>query len=399
MTRAGKRTLAIIGLLLTWAALPALAQSELSPPQKQRLIEAIDKKLERKAYAFDTDFSQWKSIAANRSQEIAAATTKEELATVLDEALDTFDLSHLSIFAPSTVRNRRAGKRSGMGITIHPLDEGGGLISYVLADSPAERCGLRKGDILTTIDNEPITEIKQLAGSIGQKRKITWMREGEELSCEIEYANFSLSEPSSLRWLRDDVALIRVQSFMPKYYKMGRINMFFRQAKNAKGIVIDLRNNRGGLSFYSRHLVSKFSSPKETFAYLANQKSENKGRSRRAVHPLPFSKNFKGKVVILVDSLSASAADIVPAFVAENKLGTVIGQRTSGALQLAKSYPLPYGFRLYLPIAEMLTPEGNRLEGVGLVPEIELSLADTIEDEKILQAALDVIDARYEGSE
>ncbi|MDQ8197634.1 S41 family peptidase [Pelagicoccus enzymogenes] len=401
MSRIASQAAVLLSLAL--ACLPlvcAAPQSELSLRQKERLIEAIGKRLSSRAYAFETDFGQWESLAKDRWHEIEKAETKEELATVLGEALDSFDLSHLGLFAPSTVKDRRSGKRSGMGITIHPLEERmGGLISYVLADSPASRCGLEKGDILTHIDGEPMLEIKQLAGTSGQKRQITWLRGGQEMSCEIEYASFSLSEPSSLTWIREDVALIRVQSFLPKFYKAGRINKFFRQARNAKGIIIDLRNNRGGLSFYSRHLASKIASPETTFASLADNKSENQGKKRRTVRPLPLSKNYEGEVVVLVDSLSASAADIVPAFVSENELGTVIGQRTSGALQLAKSYPLPYGFRIYLPIAEMLTPNGLRLEGVGLEPDIALSLEETIDDSKILKTALQIIDRTQEGSE
>lgn len=376
--------------------LPA-AENELSDAQKQRLIEAVGKRLEQKAYAFDTDFTQWQSFADKRASEIKQAQTKEELAKVLGEALDEFELSHLGIFAPSTVKLRRTGKRTGIGITIHPREEGGGLISYVLANSPAERCGLRKGDILTEIDGVPLTDIEQLAGQIGQKRALSWERNGIEMSCKIEYAAFALSESSSMRWLREDVALIRIQSFQYKYYRARKINRFFNEARQAKAIILDLRNNRGGLSFYSRHLASKISSPKETFALLSSQTPEDADRKR--LHPLPFSRPFQGQVVVLTDSLSASAADIVPAFVSETGRGVVIGEKTSGALMLARSYPLPFGFRIYLPISEMLSPNGKRLEALGFSPDIELSLEETLDDDKILTVALQHIDQAQAPSE
>lgn len=387
MSTLGRLTLASIWLGLTVLAHSESPTSDLTPHQKVRLIKAIGKKLSHKAYAFETDFSHSTQLINERQQEIEQASTKEELAKILGEALNSFDLSHLGVFAPSTVKRRRAGKRTGMGITIHPLEDGGGLISYVLANSPAERCGLKKGDLLTSIDQEPLIEIKQLAGDLGQKRHLNWKRDDTFLSCEIEYAAFSLSEPSSMKWLRDDVALLRIQSFLPRFYKAGRINTFFRKAKDAKGIVIDLRNNRGGLSFYSKHLASKLAKRSETFAHLTNKKG------KKSTHPLPFSKTYSGKIVILVDSLSASAADIVPAFVSENELGIVIGQRTAGALQLARNYPLPYGFQIYLPIAEMLTPNGKRLEGVGFTPDRLLTLEETIDDEQILKIALETIDS------
>ncbi|MBK1878650.1 S41 family peptidase [Pelagicoccus mobilis] len=367
---------------------------ELSETQKRKLVEAVGKRLEQKAYAFETDFSLWEQYAAQREEEIRQANSKEELAKVLGEALDEFDLSHLGIFAPSTVKLRRAGKRSGMGITIHPLEQGGGLISYVLSDSPAERCGLQKGDVLETIDGDPLTDLKQLAGTIGQERAIAWRRGENRMSGKIVYASFSLSEPSSMKWITPDVALIRIQSFQYRFYKLARINRFFRESKNAKAIIIDLRNNRGGLSLYSRHLASKLSSSRDTFALLANKRY-----SQKKLHPLPFSNPYQGQVIVLTDSLSASAADIVPAFVSESGRGTVIGEKTSGALQLARSYPLPYGFRIYLPIAEMLTPNGNRLEAKGFPPEIELSLENTINDDQIIRIALDQIETVQASSE
>lgn len=389
----GKAAKLLLAFLLVASA--AGSQAELSPLQKQRLVAAIGERLERKAYAFDTDFSQWETFAAQRQSEIDAAQTKEELAAALAAALAEFELSHLGVFAPSADTLRRKGQRAGIGITIHPLEGGNGLISYVLEGSPGYRCGLRKGDVLTAIDGEPYTDINQLAGDVGDKRQLTWLRNGAESSCEIEYATFSLSEESSMAWIRDDVALIRIQSFQYRFYKLTRINTFFREARKAKAIIIDLRNNRGGLSLYSRHLASKIASRKETFA-LRTRKTDTRPK---AIRPLPFSNPYKGKIVVLVDALSASAADILPAFVSETGRGIVIGQRTGGALQLARIYPLPYGFRLYLPVAELLTPKGQRLEASGFRPDIELSLAESIEDETIFKIALEVIDGRHDPSE
>lgn len=391
-------TLALwLSLILTLDITAESRESELSETQKQKLVEAIGKRLNQKAYAFETDFSSWAEHAENQAQEISEAKTKRELATVLASALDEFQLSHLGLFAPSTAKLRRSGKRAGVGVTIHPLEQGGGLISYVIANSPAQRSGLQKGDVLTHIDDTPLTHIKQLAGTVGQIRQIRWKRGESELSGKIEYETFLGSEPSKMRWLSDEIALIRIQSFQYRFYRLSRINRFFREARNAEAIILDLRNNRGGLSLYSRHLASKLSKPKTIFALQANKRRSEKGFKK--VHPLPFSKAYRGKIIVLTDSLSASAADLVPAFVSETGRGIVIGQKTSGALQLARSYPLPYGFRIYLPIADMLTPKGNRLESVGFTPDIELSLEETINDEKILAVAIDQIRSDQFASE
>ena len=389
----------LASFLLTFLLLGTVAvcATELTGEQKERLINAIGKRLENKAFAFGTDFTDWKTFVQKRASEIEKAQTKEELAGTLGEALGEFDLSHLGIFAPAKAKLRRAGKRAGVGITIHPVDKLGGLISYVLADSPAERCGLRKGDIITQVDGTPFTELKQLAGTVGQKRTIHWKRGDNVMSCIIEYAAFSSAEKSSMRWINEDVALIRIQSFQYRYYQSLKVSRFFRQAKDAKAIIIDLRNNRGGLSVNARHLASKFSTQSETFAQITTRK--HRLGDHRVIRPLPSLSRYRGQIIVLTDSLSASAADIVPAFVSESGRGIVIGEKTSGALQLARTFTLPYGFRIYLPIAEMLTPDGNRLEGVGFKPDLELSLEETIDDDTILDVALAEIEKAHLSSE
>lgn len=375
------------------------AQSELTTEQKQHLVDAIGKRLVNRAYAFETDFSTWPEVVAAFESEIAEAQTKQEISRVIGEALKHYDLSHLGVFSPDSAKMQRKGKRTGIGITVHPLDSGGGLIGYVLKNSPAEKCGLRKGDVLTRIDGTDLTDLSQLAGELGEKREIEWQRGPDSMSCVIEYAPFKIYESSKLYWLRDDVAVIQIQSFQYHYYKAGKINRFFRKARNANAIILDLRNNRGGLSFYSRHLASKISPQKEVFALLARKKHEGGEKERKRVHPLPFSRAYRGQVIVLTDSLSASAADLVPAFVSESGRGLVIGQQTSGSLQLARTFRLPYGFRVYLPIAELLTPSGKRLEHEGFTPDIELTLEETIDDAIILQRALEAIDQESLPSE
>ncbi|MBC2607656.1 S41 family peptidase [Pelagicoccus albus] len=377
--------------------LPSRGADELDSSQKERLIEKIGAKLDSKAFAFDTDFSRWRDFTTEDQALISEAKTKKDLAKALNHSLRKFEISHLGISAPSAVRERRAGLRTGIGITIHPLDEGG-FVSYVLPLSPAKRTGLEKGDIIETIDGEALKDLGQLAGVNGQKRILGWKRGSRKMSGEVTYAPFPLFEESSMTWLNEDVAIIKIQSFHYKFYKANRVNRFFRQARKAKAIIIDLRNNRGGLSINSRHLASKISRQKETFARIYNDRSK-RSKSGKSTHPLPFSRPYKGKVVVLVDSTSASAADIFPAFVSESGRGTVIGQRTSGALQLARHLPLPYGFRLYVPISEMLTPKGLRLEAEGFPPDLELTLEQTVDDEYIFEKALQQIESTQSVSE
>lgn len=388
------------GLVFALAFAASLAVAKpISEAEKVDVIDAIGRKLDRKAYAFGVDFSTWPDLVENHRDAIDAAKDDAAFEKALASALDEFDISHLSVFRPDAAKLNRSGRRTGIGISLHPV-ENGKLITYVMQNSPASRCGLRKGDLLVSVDGIPLDNIEQLAGELGQRRTLSWIREDRTLSCTVEYSTFPSAEKSSMTWLREDVAVIKIQSFQYRFYQAAKINHFFRQARHAKAIIIDLRNNRGGLAFYSRHLASKIAPSKTTFSRVAKRQT-SKGKTpdidslataSRPQHPLPFSKPYNGQVIVLVDSLSASAADIFPAFVQDNRRGIVVGEKTAGALQLARTFQLPHGFRLYLPIAEILTPKGKRLEGIGLIPDIELELEEIIDDSLVFELCLQKID-------
>jgi carboxyl-terminal processing protease len=96
-------------------------------------------------------------------------------------------------------------------------------------------------------------------------------------------------------------------------------------------------------------------------------------RHSRKLRPAFSLKGYKGKLAVLVDTYSASAADIFPAAIQEHRRGIIIGTRSSGALIGSKVAYLPRGYRLTHPFVEVLTSQGNRLESNGVVPDIELN--------------------------
>ncbi len=400
----------LAGLAL-WAALltaTGVFGADYSAAQKARLVAAIGDRLERSAVAYGTDFRQWDALAAKREAELAQAATAQEIESALDMALNELNVSHLSLFSPETRQLARRGMRAGLGISIRESDDGL-FVTHVVKGSPAWRCGIRKLDTLIAIDGVRIENVEQLAGTIGSRRALTWRRGGTTLQGEAVYAVFPIAEKSSMFWIRGDVAVIKIESFQRPYYDLAAVNRYFRAARSAKAIVLDLRNNRGGLSLHSRHLASKFASCHDTFALLVNKPRYRQAvressefppplgplaQAAKRVHPLPFSRAYRCQVVILVDGLSASGADIFPAFMRETGRAVVIGEPTAGALQLARAFRLPYGFRLYAPIGELLSPQGARLEGRGLEPDVKLDFRAISDDEVALRTALQTIDQR-----
>lgn len=107
---------------------------------------------------------------------------------------------------------------------------------------------------------------------------------------------------------------------------------------------------------------------------------------------LTFSlKRYKGKLAVLVDGYSASAADIFPAAIQEHQRGLVIGTHSSGALIGSRVARLPNGYHLTYPFVEVLTSQGNRLESSGVIPDIELSWQETANDAVIYERAIQAL--------
>lgn len=396
-----KHSLALL-FSLALLATPALADG-LASEQKERLIGAIGRRLEQSAYAYGTDFSEWTNHVDDFRDRIDSSDTNKELAEALQDALERFDLSHLSLFTPERARLYRKGKRMGVGVSIQKIDEGI-FVTSVLRNSPAWQAGIRKLDTITKIDGEIIKDIEQLRGEPGDEREIEWIRDDITYEACVKYHSFELAERSEFYWITEEVAVLRVQSFQYRFYKIARINRYINRAREARAIIVDLRNNRGGLAFYSQHLASKFVNRKSVFSKKINRKKHRKAvkltgnnnptldqlsEYSKITRPTVNLRPFKGELIILTDSLSASGADIFPASMKENGRGTIIGEKTSGALQLSRSFDLPYGFRLYTPVAEILTPDGNRLEGNGLDPDVLLSFEEAANDRIIFDKALE----------
>ena len=400
------RFCALLLLLFACCSVEPLRARELSAREKEQLVQSIGKRLERHAYAFETDFTKWQSFADEIQAQILAAKDEEKLSEALQQALDRFGLSHLSIVSPEQKKRSQRGHRLGLGISFRKID-GGLFLTYVLEASPADQAGLKKGDVLTRIDADPITSPQQLLGKPGDRRQIAWLRGDREHTAPVTYASFPAAETSSLRWLTDDVALIKVQSFRHRYYKMGSINRFFREARQAEGIILDLRNNLGGLALFSRHLASKLVPTSEVFALQVDKRrAQQAGKSgpgsiesetllakAKKIHPLPFSRPYRGRVVIIVDSLSCSGGDLFPASMSELGRARAIGERTGGSLLLAKTFRLPHGFQLYAPVSEILTPKGVRLEKNGLKPDLEIDFRELADDDAVYRMALDYLKA------
>lgn len=134
-----------------------------------------------------------------------------------------------------------------------------------------------------------------------------------------------------------------------------------------RGLVFDLRRNGGGLERELVRLLGRFTPPFAELFRLRFSAHEKVVRSR------PVAERYEGAVVVLVGPASASAAETFAGVLKQRRRAVVIGRRTAGAVVASRDFRLLDGGRVQLPVSDVLMPDGRRLEGAGVAPDIHLA--------------------------
>jgi carboxyl-terminal processing protease len=220
------------------------------------------------------------------------------------------------------------------------------------------------------------------------------MRRGwgdEELA--LQRRGFQRRLPS-LSWIEDGAALIRVPSFESGYDR-DEVSYLFDQAKDAKYLVVDLRQNPGGEVENMRHFLGLVMPSTDSIGtFVTRRLARDFGRvqpgtssdpvaiakwAHQEIHPARSGMApFEGKIAVLIDNGSASASEIVANSLRENRHATLVGAPTMGAVLVSTFDRLSYGFQIQFPIGDYVSHEGRRLEGHPVTPDVAASGADAV---------------------
>lgn len=253
----------------------------------------------------------------------------------------------------------------------------GEIVLLPFPDSPAAKAGIQPGDGILKIDDKelkpedtPDSVDQQLRGEIGSQVKLSLHRIGESAPVEVTLTRAEINIPTVQYRQLDNTPYGYIQVTLesadtPKEFERALTDL---KAKNVKGIVLDLRNNPGGLfPDPALAIVGQFlpNSPVVIEKYRdGTTKTYNAGAGGLAAD-LP--------VVLLVNSGTASAAEIIAgAFQDDGK--TLIGEKTFGKGSVQGLYPLSDKSVIHLTTAKWETPKGSEIDGVGLTPTLQIPL-------------------------
>lgn len=276
------------------------------------------------------------------------------------------------------------GEYQGIGVTVAPGQDGFILVIAPIEGTPAERAGIKSGDKIVKINGTEYTAeqmdeaVSKMRGEPGTKVNITVLRQGEEelLNYDIIRAKVKLKTVKS-EVIEGDIGYIRISSFESKTYEDFKNQLRDLQLKNVKGLILDLRDNPGGLVDQSLKIADMLMD-KNVIVYTEDRKGNKEyHESDRSRIDIPY--------VILVNGGTASASEILSAGVKDTQSGTIIGTTTFGKGIIQRIIPFENGDGIELTIAQYFSPEGHVIHGIGIEPDIKVEITEENLEDGILK--------------
>ncbi len=267
------------------------------------------------------------------------------------------------------------GEFTGVGIEIGVRDNNVVVIAPI-DNSPAMEAGIKSGDVIVAVNDESVEgfetfEVGELVrGDAGTEVQLTLRRpDGEEYTVDLIRRKIVI-ESISWRMLPDNIAHVRISGFNVAVTRDLREALAEAKEQGAVGVILDLRNNPGGLVYEAIGVASQFM-PEGSTIFQHQQANQDP----YPVVTVGFDGAWlEGPLVVLVNEGSASAAEIVGGSLRDNDRATLIGQTTFGTGTVLTPFEQPDGSIVLLGTALWLTADGDQIWKEGVDPDIEVEL-------------------------
>lgn len=267
------------------------------------------------------------------------------------------------------------GRFGGVGVEISFRD---GILTVIspVDGTPAAKAGLAPGDKIVRINGESTRgltledSVKLLRGKPGTTVEITVLREGEGrlIDFTIQRAIIKVQSIKEALVLRDQIGYIRISEFQENTPRDLRTALKDLESENIEGLILDLRNNPGGLLSVAIEVAEEFVPREKLIVYTkgrdADQETRFSSKGVEKARPYP--------IAVLINGGSASASEIVAGAMKDHRLGIVLGTKTFGKGSVQTVIPMRDGSAIRLTTAKYFTPSGNLIHGVGITPDIEV---------------------------
>lgn len=272
------------------------------------------------------------------------------------------------------------GNYVGIGIyMIVNYEQGTITVVEPMEGSPAIEAGLKEGDLITKVDGEEVTAENvsdmsdKIKGEEGTKVKLEVKRDDETFEVEVERKKIEVSHINS-RMLEDNIAYIQVTDFDGGAAKEFKDNYLDLKSQGATSLIIDLRDNGGGVVDEAIDMLEMICDKGSTLL-IETDKKGNEKVEKSAESPI-----IDIPIVVLVNGNSASASEIFAGALKDYNKATIIGTKTYGKGVIQTLTKLSDGSGLKMTTDEYCTPSRNKINKIGIEPNITVELTDDIEE-------------------
>ena len=281
--------------------------------------------------------------------------------------------TYMSVETANEFNEEVEGVYHGIGAEIILKEDNTIHIGKVYEDSPAEKAGLKTDDILIKVNGEDVKGLSlndiasKVKGDVGTNVKITIKRENEEKELTLTRDNVDTISVTGELIEKDErkIGYLNVSIFAANTAKQFENELKKLEEKKIDSLIIDLRNNQGGYLNCVTDIISLFIKKglpiyelkiKDDIEIVYDKTDEER----------------KYKIVVLVNSTSASASEVLSGALQETYKATIMGTKTFGKGRVQKVYALPSGALVKYTYQEWLTPLGNYIDGKGITPDVEV---------------------------
>jgi C-terminal processing protease CtpA/Prc len=407
----------------------------LSLEDRTKIFDKVCRLVETKHFDPGMNGVNWKALAQSRRDHILTCADPEAFEREVHTLVAELKTSHTG-FRHAGMRNIPA--RHAINATLHRLGENGNerwMFQDVHQGGPAYAAGIHPGDLLLECGGHEIRPPEDVRFSVGESASLLI----EKLSGERHRVNVELPMPKSrkhpvtapqavhARKLTDEIGLLTVAMF-PGAIGIDVAKDIDRGVAALDGcsrLIVDLRGNTGG-GIGGLRLMSYLTPGKLEIGYSLTRKRRERGYKREELtrfaripsHKATLvwlaaryafveksilivteglgSRNFHGRIVLLVNEHTASAGEMVSAFAEENNLAIIVGKKTPGRLLSGSAFKVGHGYILGLPVAAYLSWQGRMLENNGITPKFCIELSrDALRENRDtqLETSLEVVKA------
>jgi carboxyl-terminal processing protease len=337
------------------------------------------------------------------SDYVTPVDNKKLIEAAIDGMLTSLD-PHSGYLNPddySDMRDQTRGEYGGLGLEVTSEDGAVKIISP-MDDTPAARAGLQPGDYITAIDSQsliglPLSDaVKKMRGPVGKPITLTVVREGKD-PFDVKLVRESINVKSAKGRMEGDYGYLRVSAFDEKTTDQAAATIKELQAKDPhmKGLILDLRNNPGGLLDQAVGVSSLFLDGGEVVSQRGRGPKDIERYNARPggdmLHGLPM--------VVLINSGTASAAEIVSGALQDRHRAAIVGLTSFGKGSVQTVIPLHGGEdgALKLTTARYFTPSGRSIQKTGIEPDLEVA-ATTEQAEDVANQVFQFSEASFSNA-